>query len=77
MANHYYLLTKTFLTGAVTPRRIDDVEPGVESTIQQFAYRGEGCSLIADLRAAKAENTNIHIGLAKPACPATAGQALQ
>ena len=56
-----------FLTGDVTLGCIDDVEPGVESTIQRFAHRGESCSLIADLRAAEAENAHIYIGFAKPA----------
>jgi hypothetical protein len=30
-----------FLTGDVTLGRIDDVDPGFESTIQQLAHRGE------------------------------------
>ena len=54
------------LAGVVTGGGVDDVEAGVERTVEQLFDRGRGNVAIADFRSAKADHVDRKSGSAKP-----------
>src|SRR5438445_11699520 len=57
--------TDHFLAVVIAFGRINDVQPGIKRTVQQLRDLLVRHIVIADLRSAKSEHTNVHVGLAE------------
>src|SRR6266403_2292754 len=58
-------LTDQFLAPVITFGRINNVQPGIKRTVQQLRDLFLRHIVIADLRSAKSEHANVHVGLAE------------
>ena len=59
-------LPDQLLAVEVALRSVDHVEPGVERVVEQAGDHVGRRPLVTDLRAAKAEHADLHVGLAEP-----------
>jgi len=65
LASRRYGLPDEILAVYVAFCRVDDIEPGVESGVENLVDRGHRHALVADLGSAEAEGAHLHVRLAE------------